>query len=161
MRKRTTSIALERAPIAIHCRRSANQRFDKTPIMFISPSERWRTLATFLSVASTRESACSISAPNSSSILRKGRVFSELSQDQWCLSLYSCEFLTQLVRQVRWQCGGSCPWCCPCCPPSGPSPRPASSSPPAAAPCSRWSPPWEKWFLTVLPWKRLSSEKLT
>ena len=159
MRKRTTSIALERAPIAIHCRRSANQMFDKCPIRFFSPSERWRTLATFLSVASTRESACSISAPNSSSILRRG-IFRTIAKSLKCdVWVSSCELLTQLVRQVRWQCGGSCPWCCPCCPPSSPSPRPASSSPPAAAPCSRWSPPWEKWFLTVLPW--LSSAKLT
>ena len=39
------------------------------------PSDRWRTLATFLSVASTLESACSISAPNSSNILRRRNVF--------------------------------------------------------------------------------------
>ena len=39
------------------------------------PSDRWRTLATFLSVASTLESACSISAPNSSNILWRRNVF--------------------------------------------------------------------------------------
>ena len=74
-----------RHPLPAVCKSNVWQK----SYMLISPSERWRTLATFLSVASTRESACSISAPNSSSILRRGifRTIAKSVIKMWCLSL--------------------------------------------------------------------------
>ena len=100
----------------------------------VLPSDKCNTLAIFFIVASTLESAWSISVPNSSNILSgQGELLSEN------VSLPPPQ-LTLPVRPARWRCAPTCSWCCPYYLTSGPWSRPVVLEVLAAVPVALCTP---------------------